>query len=77
MGKKLKPFDQTSACPKCGGKDVASHYRPEVDKDHGWYDRKHGDERDWPRGELIQRTCQRCHHKWPEACSPTPDGETA
>lgn len=71
----LLPFDESAACPKCGGTDVRVDWRPDsrdygcsIARDHpipiggAEYDR-------WCSRfdvEHFERSCQRCRYKWAE-----------
>lgn len=62
----LAPFNASARCPKCDHSEVAAHYRPPEEKDHGWYERRY--HLRFPESELIQRRCERCGFLWAEGC---------
>ncbi len=60
----MEPFDKNRGCPKCGYGDVGSHYQAEVaDLPHPAIS-----SRLMIKEEHIERCCQECSFKWPEAC---------
>jgi ribosomal protein S27AE len=55
-------YDAERCCPKCGHDVVSTYYSS------GRWSCGYGDRFMHPDTEHLDRTCQRCHYRWPERC---------
>ena len=63
----MRKFNEKATCRKCGGKQIATRFKPAQefccipDTLNGWRNRDPEHEKD-----RLRRTCLRCHFEWNE-----------